>query len=363
MANRSKVFLVTPSLGGGGAERFSAVLSRLLNREGYEACLVSVRSRNDYAEDPSRRIYTLGKRSAADLPRIVHALRRRILEERPGAVLGVTLYCQWMVGMAIAGMANPPRTIGRFAISLDHEPPRDRLLFRMFCGRFDRYVANCEGLRSAVSSRYPRIASRTLSILNPVETDELNRIRNLRLSAIRERSDSPVVVASAGRLAKQKRFDLLLQAFASVSQRRTPGSLQLWILGEGPLRPSLAELARRLHVENVVHFRGFHKKPWEILAGADIFALTSDAEGSSNALVEAQMIGYREIVVHGETGLLCPVGEVAPLSQALRALVDDPSMRLRMGTNAAIRSREKFDAESIVAEWKMLLRQLGIDPA
>src|SRR5690606_2094121 len=119
-------------------------------------------------------------------------------------------------------------------------------------------------------------------ILNPVETDELNRIRNLRLSAIRERSDSPVVVASAGRLAKQKRFDLLLQAFASVSQRRTPGSLQLWILGEGPLRPSLAELARRLHVENVVHFRGFHKKPWEILAGADIFALTSDAEGSSN---------------------------------------------------------------------------------
>jgi glycosyltransferase involved in cell wall biosynthesis len=95
------------------------------------------------------------------------------------------------------------------------------------------------------------------------------------------------------------------------------------------------------------------------MARADLFVLTSDYEGSPNALIEAQGIGVpavatdcaygpAEIVDDGETGLLVPPGDDDALAAAVDALLADAPRRAAMGRAARSRARERHDAAAVV---------------
>ena len=97
----------------------------------------------------------------------------------------------------------------------------------------------------------------------------------------------PDFVCAVGSLSYQKGFDLLLSAFARLSDT----SLHLVILGEGPLRSELEKQIRVLGIEERVHLPGFVKDPVNIIAQADLFVLSSRWEGFPNVLLEALSTG------------------------------------------------------------------------
>jgi len=154
-------------------------------------------------------------------------------------------------------------------------------------------------------------------------------------------------VLGVGKLKPQKGFDVLLRAFARVRAARPA---RLVILGEGPQRRALEQLARELGLSaDDVALPGFVANPYAWMARSAVFALSSRWEGLPNALIEALACGCAvvssdcpsgpaEILENGRLGPLVPVDDAAALAAAIeRALApSDPAPRRARARDYAI---------------------------
>lgn len=139
-----------------------------------------------------------------------------------------------------------------------------------------------------------------------------------------------------GRLAPQKGVEVLLEAVGHLR----PG-VPVLVVGDGPLRPVLEGLARRLGVVDRVRFEGFcrHVDVPACLAHADVIVLPSVYEELGSVLVEAlhaglpavasDVGGVPTVVRHGVTGDLVPPGRAGALATAIQRLLDDEKRRRR----------------------------------
>ncbi len=115
----------------------------------------------------------------------------------------------------------------------------------------------------------------------------------------------------------------------------------LILLGEGELRQELEQLTIDLGIAENVRFLGWRSDVARVMSACDIFCLPSRNEGMGKVLVEAMAMGkpivasdiggIKDLVLHGENGLLVPVGDVAAWAEAIARLCRDPEERRRMG--------------------------------
>jgi len=95
--------------------------------------------------------------------------------------------------------------------------------------------------------------------------------------------DQILLIGAAGILSQRKGFDLLLRAFARANVEQA----HVAIIGDGPHRGLLEQLARELDIERRVHFLGAREKGAEAVAALDVFVLSSHNEGMANVMLEA----------------------------------------------------------------------------
>jgi glycosyltransferase involved in cell wall biosynthesis len=146
-------------------------------------------------------------------------------------------------------------------------------------------------------------------------------------------SDSSIpVIISAGTLTRRKGFADLIYAFAEVCKRR---SVRLILLGEGCLRPELEAMICKLGISSVADMPGNVSNPLAYFAKAQVFVLSSYAEGLPNVLVEAMICGCtpvatdcptgpREVLGAGRFGYLTPMGDPATMATAIEKALDNP---------------------------------------
>ncbi len=166
--------------------------------------------------------------------------------------------------------------------------------------------------------------------------------------ALESRGEGVVLVA-LGRLIKRKRVDWMLRAVAHVPEAT------LWVIGDGPEREHLEQLALDLGVKSRVVFWGARGDPTPILAGADVFVHCAWAEGLPNAVQEAMAIGLPvlaprisgipEVVSDGEEGLLYQRDDFVGFLVRLKRLIKDPDIRFQLGRNARLRAEREFAPE------------------
>src|SRR5206468_12258977 len=97
------------------------------------------------------------------------------------------------------------------------------------------------------------------------------------------------VIGTVGRLAEIKCQDLLIRAFARI--REAAPDAHLVLVGDGPLRCPLGELADGLGLGRSIHFVGYQTDTVKYLSIMDYFALTSSSEGTPQAVLEASVAG------------------------------------------------------------------------
>jgi glycosyltransferase involved in cell wall biosynthesis len=178
------------------------------------------------------------------------------------------------------------------------------------------------------------------------------------------REDDCVVIA-VSRLVRHKGYPELLEAM-----RATPENAVLWVVGERlatdhgeDLEPHFARAAQALG-RRLVRLGYRHDVP-RVLAAADVFCLPSHFEGLPMSVIEAMLTGLpavstdirgpREMVVPGETGVLVPPMQAAPLAEALSRLAADPGLRARMGEAGRARALARFDEAKVVGRTLDLL--------
>jgi len=168
-----------------------------------------------------------------------------------------------------------------------------------------------------------------------------------------------LMVGTVGRLSTIKRQDLLIRAFARV-QEKVAGA-HLLLVGDGPKRQELTDLAENLGLATTVHFTGYRPDRERYLAALDLFALTSDSEGTPLALLEAWATGLPvvvttvgglpELVQEGSTGLLVPPRDVDALAEALIGLLASEPRRLDLGGKGKDLVRARFDQKQMAAQY------------
>lgn len=151
-------------------------------------------------------------------------------------------------------------------------------------------------------------------------------------------------VLSVGNLIPSKGHALLLRAFASVAKTRT--HIELEIIGEGPERKNLVKLAADLGICGRVVLRGRQdrRSVAEAMRRCSVFVLASDYEGLGCVYLEAMACGkpaigcvgqgIEEIIQNGENGLLIAPRDETALSQTLCTLLENATLRKRLGTAA-----------------------------
>lgn len=140
------------------------------------------------------------------------------------------------------------------------------------------------------------------------------------------------VILSVGRFREQKDFPTLLKAFALAREQRP---LRLVILGDGPERQVMEQLADELGISSDVDMPGFDRNPYGYMASASLLVLSSRYEGFGNVLVEALACGCQvvstdcpsgpgEILERGHFGGLVPVGQPELMAEAVLRALDNP---------------------------------------
>src|SRR5271166_5299945 len=165
-----------------------------------------------------------------------------------------------------------------------------------------------------------------------------------------------VVVIAVSRLVREKGYAELAAAMRAVP------AAELWVVGEhlaSDRGDDMAAVLRDAGLGARLRLLGYREDVAALLAAADIFALPSHFEGLPMSVIEAMLTGLpvvasdisgpREQVVHGETGLLVPPAEVAPLAAAVSRLVGDADMRARMGEAGRRRALDLYDESAVLA--------------
>ncbi len=175
---------------------------------------------------------------------------------------------------------------------------------------------------------------RMVVVPNGIDADAFRRTagRREQVRAALNIDIADVVIGSVGRLEPQKRFDLLIEAFARLAATHPP--LRLVIAGGGSLHETLARQAAALGVGAQCRLLGHREDVPDLLQAFDVFVQSSEYEGTSNAVLEAMALetplvatdvgGTPELAVHGVHALIVPGRDVAALAAAIASVIRDP---------------------------------------
>jgi len=355
IGERKKVLFLLPSLTGGGAERVFTTLLRHLDRTRFEPHLALLQAHGAYMGDIPKDvpIHDLKvSRVRYALPKIM----RLIWKMRPQTILATMGHLNIALISAKPFFPAETRLLVREAVipsALFREENKNvRLwgwLYRNFYKRADRVVCLSDSMVSDLVENFGIPREKLVRIYNPVDTD---KVRELAQAVGNPLKGSGPHLVTAGRICRQKGFDLLIDAMPAVL-RRFPDA-QLVILGEGPLEAELRKQAQNLGLQEKVAFLGFQANPWLYIKHADAFILPSRFEGLPNVLLEALALGTPVVVSDCPGGIreiresvgnmaVVPPENPGALAEAIITVCGNPA--------PAIESLGRFDLQQVVSEY------------
>lgn len=227
----------------------------------------------------------------------------------------------------------------------------------------DAIVPLSEDLAAGLSW-LPWARGRVHLISNGVDLSEVADSQQVvpELAALRARGVE--VYGYIGQLIARKRLDTLIRAFASLQGE----GRRLYLVGDGPQRAELEELASSLGQSDRIRFTGFREDRLDYLRGFDVFVLPSSLEGIPRCVMEAMAAGIpvvasdiegsRALIRNGDTGLLFDAGSHTQLARQIVSLMHDHALRERLVASARVRVQECFSAAGMAAEYMRLYRRL-----
>ncbi len=168
--------------------------------------------------------------------------------------------------------------------------------------------------------------------------------------------DGERVVAHVSNFRPVKRATDVVHVFNRLLQEGL--KLKLLLVGDGPDRAQAQRAVTEFGISEHVRFLGKQEPVEEILSIADVFMIPSGSETFGLAALEAMACevpvvasdigGLPELVVDGETGFLCPLGDIDAFTESAYRILTDDALHKRMARAARRRAVEEFDTEHII---------------
>jgi len=356
-----RLLFVGTNRGPGGTESHFVSLAIAMANAGYEV------SAAVYPDDVIARALASDGRIALFPTSIVESPKRKALADLTRACRAT--HPDWIIGSfareywTLALLARTQRI--PLALFL-HIQKISRLTAPLFPWLASRFILPSEYLRNWVVKNRGMPLRRTRVLYNPIDVERF-RSDATRRDAARRRfgfTADDVVVGFAGRFERQKGVMVLASALDEVMSR-SPSVRALWV-GHGELAAEMeARLASSPHAARHV------REPWtddlaSCFAAMDILAFPSirresfgrvaaEAQACGVPVVASNDGGIPETIRGGESGLLVPPGDVPAWTNAILQLVNDASLRVRMGAAGRAQACERFAAPRIAEAFGRLL--------
>jgi len=310
-----------------------SILANTYAREDWKVSIITLLdNKNDYPLDKSIELISFAnkKRSrVSQIPKWIFGIRRYISKSRPDVVVSFVARINILTLVACIGLRR------KIVVSERNDPKADgrslfvRIATDLLYPLADKIVFQTRWAQSCFSNR---IQKRSIIIPNPVQVTTYALPQDQRNKKI----------VAVGRLSKQKNHELLIKAFKRVHEIYP--EYTLFIYGEGDLREYLEKLIEDMKLSEAVFLPGNVPDIHEQIADAEMFVLSSNYEGLSNALLEAMMMGLpcistncagsNEIIENGRNGVLVPTGTEEDIYKEISRLIESKEETKIMGNNA-----------------------------
>ncbi|QTD55299.1 glycosyltransferase [Parasphingorhabdus cellanae] len=368
---RPKILFIINSLTGGGAERVMAalLLHSKVYRDRYDMSLALLDDEPAAYEIPDWvTLHQLNCRGT--LLQSIMQLRTLERSLRPAMTLSFLTRSNVANWASRAGTGRPwiiserVNTSAHLGTGLSGRLSRG--LVRLSYRNATHVIAVSQGVADSLCDGF-EVPSDIISVIaNPVDTVHIAR---QALEKYPAHPDEPYIMAM-GRLVENKNFSLLIDAFAASSITG-----KLIIIGDGPLRTDLERQIASHGLQERIILPGFVQNPFPLLAGAQFFVLSSNAEGFPNALVEAMSTGIAVVATNcrsgpseiladkaalkiesmtlGNFGILVPCNNVIAMADSLRYLQEDDA-RERFARLALTRTKDYTPEKAAQRYWHVI---------
>ena len=343
-----RIGIIISAFTNGGAQRVAVTLSKWLNDQGQNCCIIAL----DESPKNQYDTHNVNLIRLRDLYKGKGITKRLKLFDRENPidvyiVMGVPM-CMYVMpalkgskAKVIISERNDPRNFqGKFLT---------KVLSRWLMSKADGFVFQT----SDAWNFYKKYQDRSTIIPNPVA-----EVPDVQVRTPNEQRKKEIV--TAGRLIPQKNHEMLIRSFAKIAPSFP--EYRLVIYGEGLLKDNLKGLSSDLGVEQVVDFPGSVNDVHKRILNSELFVLSSDFEGMPNALMEAMALGItcistdcpcggpKDLVKDGVNGLLFPVGDIDACAEAIAKSLTEKKLSDELGMNA-LEVRNKFSKDIICKKW------------
>ncbi len=359
-----RIIFITNSIGFGGAEKMLTFVANSLSERGHICAIVNLGAVPEYVN-----VYKQNIDEHIDVFNVKDKVQQK---KRKAEIKAVAQYAKEFHADVLIGFTNFPNmyatVVGKMLkipsiISERGDPAitlpntfKDRIL-KLIIDSASGGVFQTNGAKAYYGKRLQKRGS---VIPNPIF------IKGTVPNVPYEEHEKTVV--SVGRIDnKQKRLDVMLQAFSIFSKKHPEYTLKIY--GSGDDENLVRQWCADLNIQDQVKFMGVTRTPMQDISDAGMFLITSDYEGISNSLLEAMAVGLpcvstnhtpggaRLLIADHENGLLAPMGDVDALAGAMCEFADNPELAQKCGNNARD-VVNRFEPSRIIDLWEDYIEKL-----
>jgi GalNAc-alpha-(1->4)-GalNAc-alpha-(1->3)-diNAcBac-PP-undecaprenol alpha-1,4-N-acetyl-D-galactosaminyltransferase len=355
-----KILFLVSSLGAGGAERVATTLCNAWSTRGDQVTIIPTYSGGGvpfYELHGNVELVNLAEvagtapKGLCSYARRLILLRGLIAKRRPDVIVSFLANVNVAAILATVFMHVP-------LIVCERNDPSSRSPFdvwelacRLTYCFADMLTVQTEAVATKAGRLYPGLTKISV-IPNPLSEGVLK-------TKIVKKGQRRILL-TIGRLVDQKQLDKVITAFASLAPRFTDWDMHIY--GDGPLKTVLARQVEEGGLQERISLKGSTKEPWDVMAGADAFVMTSKYEGFPNALLEAMGTGLpcvvtdcpsgpREITSNGRDAVLVPLGDNRRLVDALARVMSSEDLRAALGSQARESVMRRFSLAAVIRRW------------
>ena len=364
-SQKLRVALCITELRVGGAERVLVELATRLDRSRFEPFVCSMKpcpGEEEHSFVPQLTqadipIEFANIRSSLTLSSGLLRLRNMFRKHKP-QICQTFLFHANFFSRFVARATGVPIVISGIRVA-EREKKWYLRLDRMTQSLVDKYVCVSKGV-AEFTTQTGKISQKKICVIpNGIETSEYENVQKSDLTQFGCSLHTHKIIV-VGRLHQQKGIDWLLQTLSHWLEPRQ--DCELLIVGDGPERTKLEQIAVQQPYRNHVHFLGHRRDVPELLAASDLLLLPSRWEGMPNVVMQAMAAGLPIVAteVEGIDELLvqqsqiCKFGDTKDFAWKIQQFLDDARLRKTAGTQNQTRIRQHFSIEKMVAAYEEL---------
>ena len=361
-----RILQIIATLARGGAEKQLVLLATGLPRDEFDVHVCALTRGGPHEEDLRQAgipVTVIDKPWKYD-PTAWWKLRRHIARLRPGLV-HTWMFTANAYGRTAAVSAKVPKIVASERCADLWKVWHHLAIDRQLAKRTDAIVVNSRGVEQFYKE-HGLPPEKLRLIYNGIRPVSPSDVTHDALCGELGLPSGSRLIGAVGRLWHQKRIKDVIWAADLLKVIRK--DVHLLIIGDGPLREDLERFRDLCLIEDQVHFLGARNDVMRLMPHFDVLWLASGFEGLPNSIMEAMACGVpvvatdirgnRELVVHGQTGFLVPVGDRAGLARYAHKILEDPELGRRLGEAGRQRILAEFTVETMVEKHAALYREL-----